>query len=793
MYRYYFIAKSNIRRQKSDMATFFILSFIAAALIYVSATFLIKTGDVIDTAMEKINAADLLVMISDDEAAVGKLAEIIKGNRDLTGYEATKYLRANAKYRRKGEKNWTEYSFAIASYEDERRLQKISCATGRLHGNMAVIPVSLSGSYPIGDTMELKIGDNIYPLKVAAYNEDNIYCSPMNMGTYLIYVSEKLYNGIGFENPQKAEPCKLVKTCISRSAKSSDKEGNDYADDLFNEFNDWYSAYCRKHPGYGLSSMNFLPADLMKTASLILPFIFIAIILVFAVIIFAIALVIIHFSVKNFIMLNLKNTAIMEAGGYTVKELVLILLFQLLMVSGLGCLAGIAAGALLLKPAGIVILITLGLSWNQGISFGIGLGVLAVFFVIITILTLFIGREYSKTPVLSALHGIYAGQGRVRNCFSFEHTPLPIPLTMALKDTFGKFRSRLGIIFIMAILSVSMVIGFGIVDSYARSDESLLQLSGIFECDATVDGNETMLNNVAAMSTVDAVYGDVWYAFNYSTGRRLASITTRAFTDTSAIKGGCVLEGHWPENENEILLASAAADSLGAGMGDSVTVKNFGREETYRVCGLCQTLNNMGMMAYMTIGGYERVAVPATEYGLWIMLKKGCTFRQFKEEFEDTYPDVEVTDYKEATAGTLGMISGGMKLIAVFIAAITVVIVAFVVSLIVRAQITREWRNIGVRKALGFTSGQLIRETMLSNMPAISMGVVIGLALSPTLGADLMKSAFTIFGFRKALFEVYPLSYLLTVVLICGIAMATAAWLGRRIRSLEVVKMITEE
>ena len=793
MYRDYFMAKNNIRKQKGDMMTFFILTLISSALIFISASFLVGTGRVVDTNMKKINAADVLCLISDDEMAEAKLTEIIKGNKDFTGFDSTKYLHAYSKYRRKGEKNWTDYNFHIASYEDERKIQKISCSAGKLHGNQVVLPVSLSTSFAVGDVMELKIGDNVYLLKVAGFNEDNIYCSPMNMGTYLIYVSEKLYNTLEFENHGKAFSCRLIKTNLSKSARASGKDGNAFADDLFNEFNDWYINYVKAHPDYSLSSMNFLPADLMKTASLILPLMFIAIVLVFAFIMFVIALVIIHFSVKNFIMLNMRNTAIMEASGYTTGELVVILLFQLLLVSGLGCIAGLVIGSLLLEPAGTIILMTLGLSWNQPVSMGIALSVLGVMTVIISLLTVILGREYSKTTVLDALHGGNNAAGRKRNIFSFEHTALPISLTMACKDTFGKFGSKIGIIFIMAILSISTIVGFGMVDSYARDDTALLNIAGMFECDAVVTGNETMMKNVEAMNTVKSVYGDTWYAFNYSVGKRMSSITTRAFTDTSNIRGGAILEGGWPEKENEIMLASAAADSLNASMGDTVTIKNGGKEESFRVCGICQTMNNMGMMAYITMSGYERVAPPVNEFDLWINLKKGKTFKDFKKEFEDVYPDEEVTDYKEAARSTTGVVSLGMKATALFIAALTILIVAFVESLIVRAQITREWRNLGVSKALGFTSGQLIWQTILSNMPAIVIGVAIGLILSPVSGENIMRSAFAIFGFRKAIFNVLPSSYILTVIIICGIAMATAGLLGRRIKTLEPVKMITEE
>ncbi len=775
------------------MVTFFILTLIASALIFLSASFLVGTGRVVDTNMERINAADILIMLSKDDRADSKITEIIKGNPDVSGFDSSKYLNVYPKYRHKGEKTWTEYSFHIASYEDERKIQTTSCATGKFHGNQAVIPVSLSTSFKIGDTMELKIGDNVYLLKVAGYNEDNIYCSPMNMGTYLTFVSERMYNTIEFENPQKAPSCMLYRTNVSKSAKIEGKDTNAIVDDLFNEFNDWYIAYCRKNPGYSLYSMNFLPADLMKTASLILPFMFVAIVLMFAVVMFVIAMVIIHFSVKNFIMLNMRNIGIMEASGYTVRELVVILLFQLLLVSSLGCIAGLVLGGLLLEPAGAIILATLGLSWNQSVDYVVVLSIFAGVCLVVSVLTVVLGREYSKTTVLSALHGGNNTTKNRRNTFSFEHTALPISLTLACKDTFGRFSSKLGTIFIMAVLSISTMFGFGMVDSYAKDDAALLSLAGIFDCDAVLDGSETMMKNIEAMSTVRSVYADTWYAFNYSVGKRVSSITTRAFTDTSQIVGGSILEGGWPETEKEIMLASAAADTLNAKMQDTVTIKNSGKEESYRVCGICQTMNNMGMMAYITMDGYERVAPPVDEYNVWVNLKKGKSFADFKAEFEDAYPDVEVTDYREAAAQTTGVVSAGMKLVAVFIAALTILIVAFVESLIVRAQITREWKNLGVSKALGFTSGQLIWQTMLSNMPAILIGVIIGLALSPVTCENLMKSAFGIFGFRKAVFTVLPTSYILTMIIIAGIAMSTAALLGRRIKSLEPVKMITEE
>lgn len=51
------------------MITFFILTLFASALIFISLSFLVGTGKVVDTNMKQINAADILVLISADERA----------------------------------------------------------------------------------------------------------------------------------------------------------------------------------------------------------------------------------------------------------------------------------------------------------------------------------------------------------------------------------------------------------------------------------------------------------------------------------------------------------------------------------------------------------------------------------------------------------------------------------------------------------------------------------------------------------------------------------------------------
>ena len=365
-------------------------------------------------------------------------------------------------------------------------------------------------------------------------------------------------------------------------------------------------------------------------------------------------------------------------------------------------------------------------------------------------------------------------------------------MTLALKDTFGRFRNQLGVIFIMMILTISTIVAFGMVDTYG-TDEGVLKIGGFDVYDAFFQGDEAMEATVATMKSVKNTRREIWMGNNFYFKKNKQSLTTRAFSDTSTIVGGSIIEGRWPKYSNEVLMATNAANKLGVSVGDVVTVKNDMADETFIVCGTCQTMNNMGMMAFMTLDGLAKTTPLPDTMNIHVNLKPGYTFSDFEKEFKDVYPDVTVTDFTEASRQTVGLITGGLKALAYFVALITILIVAFVESLIVRTNINRQWRNLGVSKALGFTSRQLIVQVMMSNLPSIIIGVTIGLLFSPFLGGKLMVATMSIFGFKKIDFAIDLLSFILTAVIICGVALTTAAVMGRRIKSLDPVQMITEE
>ena len=90
MYRYFFIAKNNMKKQKKDMITFFVMTFISAVLIYLSVTMLIGADRVLKDVDKKINGADIFVITYggyDSDVNTFKLEDMMRSNKSIGKYE----------------------------------------------------------------------------------------------------------------------------------------------------------------------------------------------------------------------------------------------------------------------------------------------------------------------------------------------------------------------------------------------------------------------------------------------------------------------------------------------------------------------------------------------------------------------------------------------------------------------------------------------------------------------------------------------------------------------------------
>ena len=134
-----------------------------------------------------------------------------------------------------------------------------------------------------------------------------------------------------------------------------------------------------------------------------------------------------------------------------------------------------------------------------------------------------------------------------------------------------------------------------------------------------------------------------------------------------------------------------------------------------------------------------------------------------------------------------------MEGICVIFVIATCFVVILTQLLLTRAQVIRERTDLGVSKALGYTSGELIRRTLMTNMPTITIGIILGILMHIVFSNSLFLTVFSFFGIKQIVLSTDVIWFILTAVIILVCALVTAFLSGKGITKLEPVKILKEE
>ena len=163
MYKLFFIAKNNMKKQKGDMITLLILTFISAFLIFYCATTLAGMGRVMDDRFAKINGAHELLFVGNSDEEKECADKAFDENEHIVDYEATPCTITYAEYRNKKDSEWKEYQFITESFEQDKKMMKVlDVDASKLSDDDIFVPFFLKGSFAIGDTLQMKLNDKIY-------------------------------------------------------------------------------------------------------------------------------------------------------------------------------------------------------------------------------------------------------------------------------------------------------------------------------------------------------------------------------------------------------------------------------------------------------------------------------------------------------------------------------------------------------------------------------------------------------------------------------------------------------
>ena len=784
MYSLYFIAKNNLKKKKSDVAVLTGLITLAVLLLYIGISAFFHMEKVVNKAYELTNTADWYTLTS--AKAAENVAEIFENRSDVEKFEKTPvYYVAKSEFMVKGEKSESEFSFMLAPAEEERNISWIYPEyEGVLPDDEILLPYYMKNAFHVetGDEFSLVMNGHTYDFKVGGFHEDPLFANPMNVSVYRCYITEKR----GEEIAERESGVLPYMECKAKLLEGTDS--NRFLMEISDEINERIPELTQTF-NFSFIWTSIRYGDTM-TASIGM-----GVVLVFAVLLIGIALIITRFSIGNFCEMNIKNIGILRASGYTEAQLLGSFVMEMFFISLVGSIAGLCISVLAGSYLGRLMSSLIGLSWNQGFDFKSAGMVMAVCILVAMAVAWRSSRKCIKLSILDALRSGIADHNFRKNYFPLEKSRQPLVMNLGLKSIFYAKAKNLGILLIVMLLGFACCIGFGMYQDFAVDTDNMLKLVGMEMGDVFYLGEDLQEfgQEVETCPEVEKVLYEGSGNIKLVYGDKESSVTCDFWDRPDLLEYQAILQGRVPEFDNEIMLIGVICEELGIEIGDVVYVKGNGKETDYILCGIDQKINNMGRKALMTTAGEERLNGSSTCSQLCVYGKEGVSGEELAKLLNDTWPQEEAIEAKKMSESSLKPVKLVLKSLCAIFMAVTVFVVSLVVFLFLKTKIVREKKNYGVYKALGFTTGQLLMQTVLSSFPVIFLGALLGVIVCDFWGGPLVGIVLRSIGIYQYQINVVGIFKIITVVFITVTAFLVAVLTGIRIRKIQPVKLLTEE
>ncbi len=788
MYSLLFIAVNNIKKKKSNSFILLFLVTLAVLLLYVSISILTNTGKVMDKTYDKTHCADYFCMIQE---GTEEMTELITSQPEVEEYEIEKLLYVmNAWYHKESEEN-NNYQIILESMDTEKTICKLSdivdgnLADSQKQENSILLPYYLKadGSFKTGDSIFLTLGEIEYEFVVSGFVEDPLFATPLNVSVYKYYITEKCMQDILNREPMLEKHFNYAYKIRLREGESSQAFAEKMSEKMSMVIPDFENQI----------NLEFT-YDIMREGNMVLSNIAMGIILVFSILLIFIGLIIIRFSMRNFVEENMKNIGILQASGYTGKQLQWSSILEIMGITMTGIIFGLFLGGICSIPIGNLESSMIGLRWNQTFDWRTAIlsGLLVLLLVMAAAVS--VSRMYCRIMVLEALRGGIHTHNFRRNYLSLDTCRLPESMSLGCKCIMGEKVKSISILCIVILLSFASCVGFAIYQSFSKDRTNLLKITGIELGTAIVTGEnlEEVGEEVMSWEEIDFIQYNAVSAVKIINGDNEVTLNCDIWENPDLLKHESLVKGRLPKNDNEITLTTKASEKLGVSVGDVVYVESKGERKDYIVSGIDQKINNLGIKAMMNVRGAERLNIWNQGSLLYIYTKAGVSYKDLVNLMKG-FTGISILDSQKQAETALSSVQMGMKMICIVFVIITLMVVTMVVMLLIKSRVIKERKNYGVYKAIGFTTKQLIIQTMMSNLPIIVLGAVIGSLISIYLTKPLAALCLSTFGIQKVEMVIYPFYLVLTIAGIGITATLVSLICSIKIRKIEPVKMLVEE
>lgn len=518
----------------------------------------------------------------------------------------------------------------------------------------------------------------------------------------------------------------------------------------------------------------------------------------FVIILVVIVFVVMSNSISSSIEMNYTDLGILKAQGFDSSRLKLVFLGQYMLAE----IIGIVLGFILSVP--VVIYLPRAFESIVGIKIVGGVAVGASLLLLLGVLiisALYIMLISEKVGTISPIRAVSGGR-----CEVFFDSRLTLPIrgrALSPSLAFRQFTSG-GKRYVASILIASLLVFFlmtmtGMTD--AVSSENAQRAMGATSENITISMNteerspentEYVRKQFEKMEDIIREYSDIEERYGFEStymilnGEKLYCIMSEdeeVFT---------VTKGRAPLYENEIVVSQIYAEDMGYNIGDVVEVSFRGRKKSCVISGFITDIKDAGRFFGMNSEAASFFIDDFVVEYVGYKLSDPDKAEDIKEKIESELTgDIHVYIYSGGSSfeKMITTVAYSIKAVIYIISAIFALVV---VSMICSKTFVREKIDIGIYKAMGFTSRNLRLQFAVRFLIVAFFGIIFGTVLSLSFSEKILSYMLRSMGIVNFVIDYRFLTVALPIaaVALCYFLFAYIA--AGKTKKVEVRNLITE-
>ncbi len=249
-----------------------------------------------------------------------------------------------------------------------------------------------------------------------------------------------------------------------------------------------------------------------------------------------------------------------------------------------------------------------------------------------------------------------------------------------------------------------------------------------------------------------------------------------------------ILKGRVPTYNNEIVITEIVADEMGIAMGDKVTLSYHDKKGEYIISGIYQYMNDVGRNFAMSLEAAEKLGIDTLSWGGYTISDESRT-EEITDALNEKFAGRIEARYYDNPDDIYSVAIDAMKAV---IYSFSVIFALVTVHMVCSKAFICERADIGIYKAMGFTSGNLRLQFALRFLIVSVLGSVIGAVFSVLFSGKLLSTLLRSVGITHLTANFTPATFMIPITMICICFFVFAYFVSRKIKNVAIRDLVVE-